>query len=634
MVYLGYFPGDGLKSWDGSSWDSFGKGLPKDLRAEQIVRASDGTIYLTSEYSGLFRLASGSSDWQDISSPMFKRRSQLEGVNEYRRISAFCIDPKNGNRLYLATKHTLYASADAGKTWNLLKIKGHRNSYYFTSLCVVDGMLYAGTSFDGIFRVADSFNDISKGVPQENYAGSLHFHEGVSALRAENGVLYSGYLFGRGFGSSADRTNWKQLPFEAKEPLTEAVYDIAAKGKEILVSTDEAVYAYDGQKTALSALDADIKKACSDKGPELLLVLPSSKNPQLFVRRNITTNTADERIAGGQKRALYVNWGMLEKNLNGFLDLAVRNSFNAIIIDMKDDFGVINADIDSKVAREIGAVRSTNIKDIIKRAHERKLWVIARNVTFKDKKLYSAYNSKYAIWDAKTNSAWVGLPRERWCDPFSKFVRDYNIEVAKETAKLGFDEIQFDYIRYPTDGNTGQCVFRYRENPDVFKSEIMGDFLQEAKRSVNVPISIDIYGYNAWYRFGNLIGQDEEFLSRFVDVICPMVYPSHFGASFYKRFGVEELPYKIVLDSGYRSRYFAHDRCVIRMWLQDFKYQSPTWGTDYVLKQLKANFDSGCRSYSLWNPAGDHSMADKALSGQGKNSLLVNREKKDAAKDN
>ena len=120
MVYLGYFPGEGVKSWDGSSWDSFGKGLPKDIRAEQIVRASDGTIYLTTEYSGLFRLASGSSEWQDISNAQFKRRSQLEGVNEYRRISAFCADPKNPKKLYLATKHTLYSSADAGKTWNVL----------------------------------------------------------------------------------------------------------------------------------------------------------------------------------------------------------------------------------------------------------------------------------------------------------------------------------------------------------------------------------------------------------------------------------------------------------------------------------------------------------------------------------
>jgi hypothetical protein len=618
--------------WDGSSWDSCGKGLPENLRAELLVRGRNGTVYLTTEYSGLFRLSAGESKWTDLSSPLFKRRSQLEGVNEYRRISAFCIDPKNDSRLYLATKHTLYTSADAGKTWAVMKLKGHKNSYYFTSLCVIDGTLYAGTSFDGIYKITDSFADISKGVPMEKYAGDLHFHEGVSALSSLNGVMYSGYLFGRGFCQSTDRANWKQLALELKKPLSEAVYDIAQKGSDILVSTDEAIYSYDGKTAKVSALDADIRKACAKKNAEVLLVLPTADNPQLFVRRNITPNTADQKIAGGQKRALYVSWSMLEKNLNGFLDLTVRGGFNAIIIDVKDDYGIINAPIESKVAQELGSIRKTNIKDIIAKAHERKLYVIARNVTFKDKRLYAAYNSKYAIWDSSTNAPWVGLPRERWCDPFSKFVRDYNIEIAKETAKLGFDEIQFDYIRYPTDGATGNCLFRFRENADVFKSEIMGDFLQEAKRSVNVPISIDIYGYNAWYRFGNLIGQDEEFLSRFVDVICPMVYPSHFGAAFYKRYTKEEQPYKIVLDSGYRSRYFAHDRCVIRMWIQGFKYQSPTWGTDYILKQLDACRDSGCESYSFWNPAGDHSMADKAIAERKKAGLSSNTNKDEGKK--
>ena len=623
IVFAGYFPGEGIKVYDGSSWSSMNRGLPDGLRAEQFVRDPKGDLYLTTEYHGIFRLAAGESSWTDISGPALKRRSQLEGVNEYRRISAFCVDQKKPDRLYCATKHTLYTSADAGKNWQPMKIKGHKNSYYFTSLCVVDGTLYAGTSFDGIYKIDTSFNDISKGVPAEYYAGDLHFHEGVSALRSEGKTMYSGYLFGRGLCASADKATWKAVPLELKKPLTEAVYDIAPYKNALLVSTDEGVYSIENQKAQPADIDAAIKKASSDKGPELIFVMPKGDRPQLLVRRNITPRTVEKTNAGGQKRALYVSWSMLEKNLNGFLDLAVRNKFNAVIIDVKDDFGIINAPIQSKVAAEIGAIRKTNISEIIKKCHDRKLYVIARNVTFKDKKLYSAYNGKYAIWDSASNQPWVGLPREKWCDPFSKFVRDYNIEVAKGTAKLGFDEIQFDYIRYPTDGPTGRCLFRYRENADVYKSEIMGDFLQEAKQSISVPISIDIYGYNAWYRFGNLIGQDEEFLSRFVDVICPMVYPSHYGASFYKRYPVEDRPYKIVLDSGVRSLYFAHNRSVIRLWIQDFKYNSPTWGTDYILKQLKGTYESGCESYSMWNPAGDHSMADKTLSGQGMDSKLA-----------
>jgi hypothetical protein len=252
----------------------------------------------------------------------------------------------------------------------------------------------------------------------------------------------------------------------------------------------------------------------------------------------------------------------------------------------------------------------------VKALHDKGIYVVARNVTFKDRRLYESYNGKYAIWDRVSNEPWVGLPRERWCDPYSKFVRDYNIEVAKETVKLGFDEIQFDYIRFPTDGQTARCQFRYRENDDTYKSEIMGDFLQQARRETGVPVSIDIYGYNAWYRFGNLIGQDIEFLSRFVDCICPMVYPSHFGSSFYKRYPAAEQPYRIVRDSALRSIYLSHNRTVIRLWIQDWNYLSPTWGPEYIRSELKGVNDGGGDSYSFWNPSGDHSMADRALGGK------------------
>ena len=244
----------------------------------------------------------------------------------------------------------------------------------------------------------------------------------------------------------------------------------------------------------------------------------------------------DEKSKSGNKQALYVSWGMIDKNFDGFLDIVLRNKFNAVVIDVKDDHGMINAPVDSRTARELGAIKKTNIKEVIKKLHENKIYVIARNVTFKDKKLYEAFGGKYAIWDKVSNRPWVGLPREKWCDPYSKFVRDYNIEIARETAKLGFDEIQFDYIRFPTDGPVKRYLYRYREKDDTFKSEIMGDFLQQARKEAGVPVSIDIYGFNAWYRFGNLIGQDIQFLSRFVDAIYPMVYPSHFGAAFYRRF--------------------------------------------------------------------------------------------------
>ena len=618
-LYVGYFPGEGIKGYDGSSWYNMSEGLPSNLEAEYITSDVNGTLYLTSEYSGIFRRAVSDSRWIDISSPVLKRRTQLQGVDEYRQISAFCIDPSDSAKLYLATKHVLYKSPDSGKSWQKITVVENKNSYYFSSLVVADNVLYAGTSFNGVVRITpSSTTEINDGVPKEYYVGQFNFCEGVSSIAAAKGKLYSGYLFGRGIVESSDWKKWSPVNIPIKNEKTEGVYGISPFKDAVFIATTDAVYRYTpaDKKIELSLLQREIEKSFESNGPAMLFVKGSENNPPLFIKRNITEYKIEEKSVSGNKQALYVSWGMIDKNFKGFLDILARNKFNAVVIDVKDDFGIINAPIESKTARELGAIKNTNIKDIIKQLHDKGIYVIARNVTFKDKKLYEAFGGKYAILDKFTNKPWVGLPREKWCDPYSKFVRDYNIEIARETAKLGFDEIQFDYIRFPTDGLVGRCLYRYREKDDTFKSEIMGDFLQQARKEAGVPVSIDIYGFNAWYRFGNLIGQDIQFLSRFVDAVYPMVYPSHFGASFYTRYTGNERPCMIVRDSAIRSIYHSRGRTVIRLWIQDWNYNSPTWGPEYILKQVKGVHDGGGKSYSFWNPGGDHSMADKAFSGK------------------
>jgi len=619
FIYIGYFTGEGIKGYDGSSWRDMSEGLPGKLEAEYITSDSGGTLYLTTEYSGIFKRAVNETKWTDISSPVLKRRTQLAGVDEYRSISAFCIDPADISKLYLATKHVLYKSADGGRSWQKINVVENKNSYYFTSLAIIDNVLYAGTSFNGVVRITPtSTTEINDGIPKEYYAGPFNFCEGVSSIAAVKGKLYSGYLFGRGMVETADLKKWSKINIPVKNEKTEGVYGISPFKDSLFIATTESVYRYNplNKKMDIPPLQDEVTGSFKNEGPAMLFVKGSEKNPPLFIKRNITDYKIEEKSKSGNKQALYVSWSMIDKNFKGFMDILLRNKFNAVVIDVKDDFGIINAPVDSKTARELGAIRNTNIREIIKDLHNKGIYVIARNVTFKDKKLYEAYGNKYAIFDKVTNRAWVGLPREKWCDPYSKFVRDYNIEIARETAKLGFDEIQFDYIRFPTDGLVGRCFYRYREKDDTFKSEIMGDFLQQARREAGVPVSIDIYGFNAWYRFGNLLGQDIQFLSRFVDAIYPMVYPSHFGASFYRRYSDTERPYRIVMDSAVRSIYHSRGRTVIRLWIQDWNYNSPTWGPDYILKQVKGVKDGGGKSYSFWNPGGDHSMADRAFGGK------------------
>jgi len=397
--YIGWFPGEGIKGYNGS-WHGMSEGLPEDLVAEYITSDSKGALYLTTEYSGIFRLEKGKDKWQDISSSALKRRSQFKGVNEYREISAFCIDPKDDNRLYLATKHVLYSSQNRGESWEKIKVRENKNSYCFTSLAVSEGVIYAGTSFNGIVKITpSSTTEINKGVPKEYYVGPFYFCEEAASIALSKGVLYSGYLFGRGMVECPDGKEWKKVNIPITDEKREGIHGIAPFNDDIFVSTSEKVYRYNRatKKITEPGISKELNKACGSSGPEILYVKGGEANPPLFVKKNIRKYTIEDESASGNKQALYVSWSKLDTDFKGFLKIVERNKFNAVVIDVKDDNGIINAPIESKTAKELGAIKNTNIKDIIKQLHDKGVYVIARNVTFKDKKLYYAYGGKYAI---------------------------------------------------------------------------------------------------------------------------------------------------------------------------------------------------------------------------------------------
>jgi len=618
LKFIAFLHDDGIKGYS-SQWFDLSDGLPRDLIPEHITEDFQGNVYLTSEFSGIFRLSKGETKWENISSPIFKRRTQLPDVHEFRDISALCIDPENQSRIVIATKHTLYESKDRGKSWQRINVVDNKNSYYFTSLALEKDTIYAGTSFNGILKITSkATEEINNGIPKEFYVGPFHFCEEVSALAIIDNTLYAGFLFGKGLYKSEDRKNWQKIDIPFSDTARASISAIYKSKNSILITTSEGVFEFNPSSGRVEKfpLKKELQEMLRDDRVNIIFSKAEGENPALFIKKNTWKYSAEKTSPAGNKRALYVSWGMIDKDFEGFLSIVERTGFNAVVIDSKDDQGMINFKVDSKIASEIKAIKERDITSIIERLHKKGIYIIARHVTFKDKRLYEAYGNKYAIWDKVTNKPWVGLPRERWCDPFSQFVRDYNIEIAKATAKLGFDEIQFDYIRTPTDGLVGRCLYRYKTESDTFKSEILGDFIQQAARECKIPISLDIYGFNAWYKFGNIMGQDIKFLSRFASAIYPMVYPSHFGASFYKRYSEEDRPYYIVRDSAIRAIYHSKGRTVIRLWIQGWDYLSPTWGPDYILKQIKGVHDGGGISYSFWSPSGDHSMVDRALSNR------------------
>ena len=176
----------------------------------------------------------------------------------------------------------------------------------------------------------------------------------------------------------------------------------------------------------------------------------------------------------------------------------------------------------------------------------------------------------------------------------------------------GFNEIQFDYIRFPTDGlNLQNAQFRWKTDGMGKESALMS-FLSYARQNIDAPLGIDIYGANGWYRTGARTGQDVEMLANYVDVICPMFYPSHFENEFLNYEPYAERPYRIYFYGTYRNSIIGRNKIIVRPWVQAFKlgvkYDQQYYNKDYVQQELFGIRDSANSGYMYWNNVGNYDI--------------------------
>ncbi|MBV9155137.1 MAG: GTP-binding protein [Acidobacteriaceae bacterium] len=305
--------------------------------------------------------------------------------------------------------------------------------------------------------------------------------------------------------------------------------------------------------------------------------------------------------------ALYLSfWGIGTAGIRETaLHLAKTTPINAVVIDVKGDLGYVSYKTAVPLATEIGAQKIITIIDIrglLERLHNEGLYTIARIVTFKDNKLGSAY-PKLAL---HRNGA-IFKDREglTWCDPFLPEVRDYNIDLAVDAAKAGFDEIQFDYVRFP---DTKGVQFSQPSTEESRPKAIIA-FLSEAKEKLtpyNVFLAADVFGYICWNKGDTGIGQQIEELGGPLDYISPMLYPSGFlyGVPNYRN--PVSHPYEIVRLSLDRARERTKlDPVRFRPWLQafaDYAFDKRQFGEEQIQAQIKAAESFGSDGWLLWNP--------------------------------
>jgi len=298
--------------------------------------------------------------------------------------------------------------------------------------------------------------------------------------------------------------------------------------------------------------------------------------------------------------------------LGNALALAQSGAVNALVVDIKGDSGIIPYPSAVPLVQQDGARRITTIPDLaafVRMLHARGIYAIARIVTFKDDAL-ATYRPDLAVHTAS------GAPfRDRenmaWTDPFQPEVRAYDIAIATEAAQAGFDEIQFDYLRFPDASQTLQ--FAHPISAPARVATIAG-FLAEARqqlRPYNVYISADIFGYVCWNRNDTGIGQTLDAVAPNVDYISPMLYPSGF------QFGIPGYPNPVehAYDIVYLSLQQAQQRLNIsplrfRPWLQaftDYAFDHRPFAGEEIGEQTRAAADFGSDGWMLWNPHNNYS---------------------------
>jgi len=267
-----------------------------------------------------------------------------------------------------------------------------------------------------------------------------------------------------------------------------------------------------------------------------------------------------------------------------------------------------------------GAGRSSpvisSLEDMMDRFDRRGLYVVARIALFLDGEL-GRQRPELALQDS-IGGVWT----ERgcvWVDPARDEVVQYNLALAGELARAGVDEIQFDYVRFPTNGWAGDWQGD-TQSTAVRRRDVISGFLTAARDTLDdygVKISADLFGIMAWGQMDDLAltGQHVPTIASLVDVICPMIYPSHFGPGFEGRKRPGDDPEYFIGEGTRRFRDMVAGQAEIRPWLQAFPYRVTRYDGDYIVTQVKAARAAGGKGWSLWNPACRYDVALDVMPG-------------------
>ena len=290
---------------------------------------------------------------------------------------------------------------------------------------------------------------------------------------------------------------------------------------------------------------------------------------------------------------------------------------NAVVFDVKDSDGSINIAFDHPLA----GGHKPPLRDLPKFTrflHSQGMHAIARVAIFRDERLV-VNHPELAVQSRKTGKPWRENGKLVWTDPSQTKVQEFDIALAKKAAEQGVDEIQFDYVRFPAEGDQKDASFAFQTtHPDWHRSDVIADFLKRAYAELHptgVLLSLDVFGVMAWQRQVDLAhtGQDIVAMAKHCDVLSPMIYPSHFfGMDGYERPGDD--PEHFIGESMDRFELITKGSgVVIRPWLQAFAWRTKTYSRKYIEIQVLTAKHKGGVGFLFWNANNDYSKPYSAM---------------------
>jgi len=299
----------------------------------------------------------------------------------------------------------------------------------------------------------------------------------------------------------------------------------------------------------------------------------------IFIKRGDFLNNAIDKQEIVKKepvysKGIYITFRTAGTNrVNQILELIKRTELNTIVIDIKDYTGRIPFDTSSELINDVGSelIHIKDMKALVNKFKDQNIYTIARIVVFEDN--YLPLIKPEIALKRKNGSLWRDNRGLSWLDPASQEAWDYIIDLSREAAKNGFDEINLDYVRFPTDGDISKIVYPFWDYA-IPKKEVMRQFFEyfsERIKPIGVYISVDLFGLTLTSKNDLNIGQWLEYAGEYFDYICPMIYPSHYPSGHVGLENPAAYPYETIYDElvvGIER--LASSSAKIRPWLQDF----------------------------------------------------------------